>query len=47
MIVALMTVKYRIVNISVTYCHTIMRVLLHYLKDLILIELSHLIWLIF
>ncbi len=39
--VALVTVKYHSVNITVTYYHTIMRVLSQYHKDVIVIELSH------
>ncbi len=47
MIVSLMTVQYHSVNISVTYYRSIMKVLSHYRKDVIVIELSHIVLAVF
>ncbi len=38
-----MTVKYHSVNVTITYYRTIVKVLSHYHKDVIVIELSHII----
>ncbi len=36
-----MTVKYHNVNVTVAYYRIIVKVLLHYHKDVVVIELSH------
>ncbi len=46
-IVAFMTVKYHSVNVTVTYCCTIMNVLSHYHKDMIVIELPYVVLAVF
>ncbi len=42
-----MTVKCHSVNVTVIYNHTIMKVFLHYHKDVIVIELSHVVLAVF
>ncbi len=42
-----MTVKYHTVNITVTYYRTIMKVLSHYHKDVIVIKLSYVVSAVF
>ncbi len=46
-VVALMTVKYHSVNVIVIYYRTIVRVLSHYHKDMIVIEPSHIVLAVF